>query len=294
MCCHRTTNPALCQARPHCGGSTQHFAGESGTAAALHVLSPDPKRLATPSRLGRAPIWAERLNDTVVCLAGSPPLDRQGREAGTPLGVGARFFPSTIGDCRIASSIKKASMRYTKLFTALGFLLSIGLASCSGGQSVIPGSLRSGTPTLSTHAGVHTMSAPAAPLPAGNGTCAVFDKNNPACTIANTTTTPAPSEQPCGACSGNTGNPFGYGGPKPVPSLPPCVQTNSCVAMRNPTKSAVCYGSQMELGDQYPGNTTDYNHEIVNIYPVFANNQISTPQVAAWEYVMGSGSVYSR
>ena len=48
----------------------------------------------------------------------------------------------------------------------------------------------------------------------------------------------------------------------------------------------------MAVGGQYPGNTTDYDHEVVNIYPVFANDQTGIPEVVAWEYVMGSGSMY--
>uniref|UniRef100_E6Q1G9 Uncharacterized protein n=1 Tax=mine drainage metagenome TaxID=410659 RepID=E6Q1G9_9ZZZZ len=51
----------------------------------------------------------------------------------------------------------------------------------------------------------------------------------------------------------------------------------------------------MELGDEYPnvkGTTTDYAHEVVNIFPVFANNQTGNEGVVAWEYTMGAGNMY--
>ena len=137
---------------------------------------------AGPCPQGRKPtIWAQRLDhtgDTGLNVEQEVlrPISKVARRV--RLSVWGASFSTYQGRLPHCNLKKEVSMRYIKIFAALGFLLSVGLASCSGGQSVIPGSLRSGTPTLSTHAGVHTMSA--APLPAGNGTCAVFDKNNPA------------------------------------------------------------------------------------------------------------------
>jgi len=88
-------------------------------------------------------------------------------------------------------------------------------------------------------------------------------------------------------------NPCGGGGGG---GFTPCYTNGQggtpCVAMRQPTKGAVCDGSPTEIGDQYPGNTTTYADEIVNIFPVFANNQTGNEDVVAWEYTMGAGNMY--
>ncbi len=116
------------------------------------------------------------------------------------------------------------------------------------------------------------MSAAGQPQPQGNG-CLVFNPKNPACTIYNTTVTPAtpdPYAQPCGACSGNTGNPFGYGGPKPAPSLPPCVQAKSCVGVLPNKPGTHCHDSISGASENVPTNTSDWGHQVYEIDTVSA------------------------
>lgn len=123
---------------------------------------------------------------------------------------------------------------------------------------MIPGSLRSGAPTLSTGSGSHAM-------------------------YGMVQSTPTP--QPCGACSGDTGNPFGYGGPKPIPSLPPCVQTISCVATA-PTSAPSggrCDSSPANnaVGTGNLGKGTTWGTTIANVYGfVNSNNTV----VYGWAY----------
>ncbi len=101
----------------------------------------------------------------------------------------------------------------------------------------------------------------------------------------------ATSVNPLFRVAPNPCNPGGGGG-GPTPCYANGQGGTPCVAMRQPTKGAVCDGSPTEIGDQYPGTTTTYADEIVNIFPVFANNQTGNEDVVAWEYTMGAGNMY--
>ncbi len=191
-------------------------------------------------------------------------------------------------------------------------LATSALAACAGGVSGIP---RVASPTSRAHSmtvsGVPLAVSPAAEAPS------VTPMSNPCSKSTNISTDgtypgscmgPCPPSAPTGTCgltppsAGPPSQPPGWnncvigcnpGNPgDPINVGPPCKPISSCIAMRQPTSGAPCYGSPAELGDQYPGSTTDYAHEIVNIFPVFSNNQTGNEDVVAWEYTMGGGNMY--
>jgi hypothetical protein len=67
----------------------------------------------------------------------------------------------------------------------------------------------------------------------------------------------------------------------------------SCqVALEAPYQGANCWGSRGALGHQWPVDTSDYAHEINNIYVLVANNASGTPDILGWEYQTGNGASY--
>ena len=198
----------------------------------------------------------------------------------------------------------------------MALLATSALAACAGGIGGIPR-------VASTVAGARSMSANGtSPAVSPAGAQSMAPMSNPCSDVPNsvgvggmTTMSSCQDCQTSGTCqtcpNGSQGDACGVGAPGPPPGWnncvigcnpgnpgdpinvgPPCQPISSCIAMRQPTSGAPCYGSPVELGDQYPGTTKDYAHEIVNIFPVFANNQTGNEDVVAWEYTMGAGNMY--
>lgn len=81
----------------------------------------------------------------------------------------------------------------------------------------------------------------------------------------------------------------------PTPIADPCLKDPrlpSCVATIPPSAGQGCDGSQLTLGSQWPVNTTDYAHEVVNIDALSANDNNGNPGIAGWVYETGNGDWY--
>jgi len=137
---------------------------------------------------------------------------------------------------------------------------------------------------------------------------AMADQGPPSSCTSTGTCTTCPNGSQGDICEGGTGGgynpdpppPDGGGGGIPCQGqcggggrgpVTPCSKTNikACVALRNPTAGAACWGSPGELGDNLPVSSVSSATEITDILPIEANNAAGAPDIAGWLYETQAG-----
>lgn len=66
----------------------------------------------------------------------------------------------------------------------------------------------------------------------------------------------------------------------------------NCLSRIPPQPGMGCDGSQLTLGSQWPVNTTDYNHEVVNIIALQATDDNGLYGIAGYVYITGDGDQF--
>lgn len=183
-----------------------------------------------------------------------------------------------------------------KRFFSASLLLAMLFSSsaCSGGRNMLPSS-NAQTAAGNTSRGALCGSPMALQQVQAGERIAQCDScpGDPSkiCISPNPPGTPI---QPPPGSPGGPGGGNGYGHcPQIVgfagnPCFPGAPGNPGTVALIPPAPGTPCDGSQLQLGSQWPVNTTDYNDEVTNIIAIQANNLNGAPEIAGWEYVVGN------
>lgn len=102
------------------------------------------------------------------------------------------------------------------------------------------------------------------------------------------TASPSPCDASSPSCGDGGAGPYNFGCFDSPDLCLPVVQ----IAVRTPVSGANCLGSSLTLGDNWPINTTDTNHMVVNILALVFTQSGGGTSTWAWLYTEQGGTVY--